>query len=285
MSLRRSFTMVLVMVALPSLATRALARRANAVGPADDAQVRDLLAKLAAASGTPEPEERTEADLMYEAMLRWNGEPAESKTIDRVLDQSKRDAARAKRVVQDKVRHMFWKDPFSDDPRKLVLVRQEDRDLLDAYARKAPRSAARQARETRAPREGRDEVSRLRDEVSRLRAENARIREQTARSARSEHSEHSDDGSEPRGCVADASTSDERRRRRHMDDGAVHSLHHADRKQAQIALASTAPPEVYSPPTPPAAPPPAHGINIEHLPSPPAPPAVESGRRHGARTR
>src|SRR5215831_4840660 len=47
MSLRRSFTMVLVMVALPSLATRALARRPNAVGPADDAQVRDLLAKLA----------------------------------------------------------------------------------------------------------------------------------------------------------------------------------------------------------------------------------------------
>ena len=48
--------------------------------------MRELLAKLAAASGQPAPEERTDADLMYEAMLRWNGEPPGSAAIDRALD-------------------------------------------------------------------------------------------------------------------------------------------------------------------------------------------------------
>lgn len=272
MSLRRSFTGLLLIVALPSIATRAFARRSGAVGPADEPQVRELLSKLAAASGTPEPEERTEADLMYEAMLRWNGEPADSKTIDRVLDQSKRDAARTKRVMVDKVRHMFWKDPFSDDPHRLIPVRQEDRDLLDSYARKTQRGGAREARAAREQREPRDEVTRLREEVSRLRAENARIRE------RADESE----------CVADASTSDERRRRRHLLGGDAASVrshsHHGGRPAAQIALVSTAPTETYTPPPPAPSAVPTHGIIIERLPSP-APPPVESGRRHGARVR
>ncbi|HMF40031.1 MAG TPA: hypothetical protein VKQ32_05030 [Polyangia bacterium] len=273
MSLRRSFLMLMVMVALPSIAARALARRSGSVGPADEPQVRELLSKLAAASGTPEPEERTEADLMYEAMLRWNGEPADSKTIDRVLDQSKKDAARTKRVMVDKVRHMFWKDPFSDDPHRLIPVRQEDRDLLDSYARKSERSGAREARAAREPR---DEVTRLREEVSRLRAENARIRERA-------------DAASGGQCVADSSSSDERRHRRHVLDGStggsVHS-HHGGRPAAQIALVSTAmtTAEDYTPPSPSPNVIPAHGIIIERLPSPPAPP-VESGRRHGSRVR
>jgi len=272
MSLRRSFTMMLVMVALPSIATRALARRSGSVGPADEPQVRELLAKLAAASGTPEPEERTEADLMYEAMLRWNGEPADSKTIDRVLDQSKRDAAKAKRVMVDKVRHMFWKDPFSDDPHRLIPVLQSDRDLLDEYARKSQRSGTREAR----AREPRDEVARLKDEVSRLRAENARIRERAEAT--------SDRGQ----CVADASTSDERRRRHHVtgSGGSVASVHsHHGGHSPQIALASTAMTEPYTPPAPAPDAIPAHGIIIERLPSPSAQPPVEAGRRHGARVR
>jgi hypothetical protein len=272
MSVSRWFSMVLVAVALPCLAARAHARGDRGGHPtrADEAQVRDLLAKLAAASGTPEPEERTDADLMYEAMLRWNGEPADSKTIDRVLDQSKRDAAKAKRVMQEKVRHMFWKDPFADDAHRLVLVRQEDRDLLDEYARKQRREA-RETRQAREPREPRDEVSRLRAELAEARAENARIRERA------------DAMSDGGRCVADASSSDERRKRRRSEGGSMHS-HRAERRHAEIALASTAPPEPYTPPAPASSPPPAHGIIIEHLPSPP-PPSVESGRRHGARVR
>ena len=274
MSLRRSLTGLLLIVALPSIATRAFARRSGSVGPADEPQVRDLLSKLAAASGTPEPEERTEADLMYEAMLRWNGEPADSKTIDRVLDQSKRDAARTKRVMIDKVRHMFWKDPFSDDPHRLIPVRQEDRDLLDSYARKTQRGGMREARAAREPREPRDEVTRLREEVSRLRAENARIRERA--------DANSDQGE----CVADSSTSDERRRRRHLGGnvGSVHS-HHGGRPAAQIALVSTATTDYTPPPSSPNVVP-THGIIIERLPSPsPSPPPVESGRRHSTRVR
>ena len=277
MSVSRWFSMVLMVIALPSLATRALARGDRGGHPtrADEAQVRELLAKLSAASGTPEPEERTDADLMYEAMLRWNGEPAESKTIDRVLDQSKRDAAKAKRAMQDKVRHMFWKDPFAD---RVVPVRQEDRDLLDSYARKQRREA-RESRETREPR---DEVSRLRAELAEARAENERIRERAA------------DSMSDRRCVADASSSDERRKRRRIDgmsatsDRSVRS-HHPEGRHAEIALASTVPPEQpYTPPAPPpvtpASPPPAHGIIIEHLPSPPPPaPVVEARRRSRSR--
>src|SRR6185503_2429054 len=103
--------------------------RAEKVGrsPADEAQMRELLAKLASANGEPAPEERTDADLMYEAMIRWNG-PTSSAT-DRVIEESKKDAARSKRATVEKVRQMFWKDPFADDPHKLIPVRQEDRDL------------------------------------------------------------------------------------------------------------------------------------------------------------
>jgi hypothetical protein len=280
MTFRRSFVVVLCVVALPSIATRALARRSYSVGPADEPQMRELLAKLAAASGTPEPEEKTDADLMYEAMLRWNGEPADSKTIDRVIDQSKRDAAKAKKVVQEKVRHMFWKDPFADDPHRLIPVRQEDRDLLDEYSRKT----RREGRQPREARDQRDEVTRLRAELASVRAENARMREKVDMTS-----------SETRGCMADAGISEPRRRRR-SEGGFVHS-HHIEHKQAQIALASTVPPEPYTPPAPPPpappspppaappSPPPAHGIIIEHLPSPPPAAPVVEARRHGRSSR
>ena len=126
--------------------------------------MRELLAKLAAASGEPAPEERTDADLMYEAMLRWNGEPPGSAAIDRALAQSKKEAASTKRATVEKVRTMFWKDPFAPEPHKLIPVRQEDRDLLAAYNRGRQRSEVRESRQAREPR---DEVSRLRAEIAR----------------------------------------------------------------------------------------------------------------------
>jgi len=250
--------------------------RAEKVGrsPADEAQMRELLAKLAAASGEPAPEERTDADLMYEAMLRWNGEPPGSAAIDRLLDQSKKEAARTKRATVEKVRHMFWKDPFADDPHKLIPVRQEDRDMLDAYDRRTPRKQWRQS--PREPRESRDsEVGRLRTELAQARMENSRLRERA------------DMTSDARSCVADASetSSAEVRPRRRASRPPVHH-HHAERAP-QMVLASTAPQVFLPPPAPPVTPPPAppaHGIIIEQLPSPPPPPpAVESGRRHRTR--
>ena len=73
----RSFLVVVVMVALSLVATGAQARRGESrARDEENAQVRELLAKLAAASAEAAPSEKTDADLMYEAMLRWNGQPA-----------------------------------------------------------------------------------------------------------------------------------------------------------------------------------------------------------------
>src|SRR5690349_23900729 len=99
----RSLVSILVLFVVSVTARAAVAKHGHPVSsPADDAQVRDLLANLAAASGVPEPEERTDADLMYEAMLRWNGEPAGSAAVDRLIDSSKKESARMKRATQDK---------------------------------------------------------------------------------------------------------------------------------------------------------------------------------------
>jgi len=270
-----TFGMVVSVTVTLALSGVAFARgeryRAEKVGhsPADEAQMRELLAKLAAAAGEPAPEERTDADLMYEAMLRWNGEPPGSAAIDRLLDQSKKEAARTKRATVEKVRHMFWKDPFADDPHKLIPVRQDDRDMLDAYDRRTPRKEWRQS-----PREAREsEVSRLRTELAQARAENSRLRDRA------------DMTSDARSCVADTSetSSAEVRPRRRASRPPVHHRH---AERTEMVLASTAP-QVFLPPPAPASapppPPPAHGIIIEQLPSPPPPPAAESGRRHRTR--
>jgi hypothetical protein len=272
---------VLVMSAVPSMATRAWARNDGSHGhpgqsSADQAQMRELLSKLAAASGTPEPEEKTDADLMYEAMLRWNPAPAGSAAVDRLIDSSKKEAAKSKRATQDKVRRMFWKDPFADDPQRLVLVRQEDRDLLDTYQRKTKRSVAR------------DDSSpslNLTSEVARLRRELAQARAD-AEEARAE-AERAKERAEKRSCVADASVTGEVRKRRHV--GSSYRSNPDRSPPQQIALATTAPQVSLPPPapvTPPPAPIPAHGIIIEPLPSPPPPPpVVETRARRGSRMR
>jgi hypothetical protein len=279
-----SILVVFVIAALPATASRAFAKHGHPGGSAtDEAQVRDLLAKLAAASGVPEPEERTDADLMYDAMLRWNGEPAGSAAVDRLIDSSKKEAARSKKATQEKVRKMFWKDPFADDPQKLVLVRQEDRDLIDQYQRRNTRRS-----EARAPRE-RDsretELLRLRRELAAARAEAEEARAEAERIR-----EHGDTTAQRQGCVADASTSGEPRKRRRASSGSFHGRNSDRASSQQIALASTAPAASYTPPPPPAPPPvsmpaapvpvPAHGIIVTPLPSPPPPPVVEP-RQHG----
>lgn len=249
---------LLVLIALPATATRAFARHeARAVRAADQAQMRELLANLAAASGQPAQEERTDADLMYEAMLRWNGEPADSAKIDRALAQSKHDAASAKRATTEKIRRMFWKDPFSDQPHKLIPVRQEDRDLLAEYERRAQQSEARDPRE---------EVSHLRAELAQARAEAETAHAEAARARR--RAERVMSQSQHQGCFADASSSVDTRMRR--------------RAGTQIALTTTTRGETYQTPasSPPAAPPPAHGIIVVPLDSPPP---ITAKVRHSSR--
>src|SRR3954468_13449148 len=130
----------------------------------EETQRRALLSQLAAASSEVAPEERTDADLMYEAMRQWHGEPRGSAAVDRALAQSKKDIRLDRKQIEEKVRRMFWKDPFSDE---VVPVAKSDRDLLRSHA----------ARESRVHDDAReDEVARLRAEVAATRAENARLR-------------------------------------------------------------------------------------------------------------
>lgn len=293
MSFQRSFVMGLVVFATLALSgqmTRALARGGDGSGgrsvkmtSADEAQMRELLAKLAAASGQAAPEERTDADLMYEAMIRWNGEPAGSAAIERLLEQSKKESTRTKKATVEKVRKMFWKDPFSDHPTKLIPVRQEDRELLATFDRKGQRRGG-----AGATRESRDsELARLRAEIEAARAETDAVRAENAR-LRERAEEMSVDRRE---CVADNDGRAEVRMRRRASSGSGRSHRH-EARQTQIAAAPAGQGEAQTSEAPPpvepvmttTVPPPAHGMIITPLPitPPPAPPATEQGRRSRA---
>jgi hypothetical protein len=165
MEMRKTFfSLVAVAVGLSAAGSPARARKVS-----EETQRRALLGQLAAASAEVAPQERTDADLMYEAMRQWHGEPRGSAAVDRALAQSKKDIRIDRKQIEEKVRRMFWKDPFSDE---VVPVAKSDRDLLRAHA-------ARQSRVRDDARE--DEVTRLRAEVSTVRAENVRLRAELAR--------------------------------------------------------------------------------------------------------
>ena len=158
------FSLVAVTVGISAAGSRAHARKVS-----EETQRRALLGQLAAASAEVPPQERTDADLMYEAMRQWHGEPRGSAAVDRALAQSKKDIRLDRKQIEEKVRKMFWKDPFSDE---VVPVAKSDRDLLRAHA----------ARESRVRDDAReDEVSHLRAEVAAARAENSRLRTELAR--------------------------------------------------------------------------------------------------------
>jgi hypothetical protein len=166
MEMRKTvFFLVAMTVGISTAGAPAHARKAAS----EETQRRALLGQLAAASAEMAPQERTDADLMYEAMKQWHGEPRGSAAVDRALAQSKKDIRLDRKQIEEKVRKMFWRDPFSEE---VVPVRKADRDLLIAHA----------ARESRARSDAReDEVSRLRAEVAAARAENARLRSELAR--------------------------------------------------------------------------------------------------------
>ena len=165
MEMRKTIFSLVAAVVLSAGGARAHARKPMS----EETQRRALLNQLAAASSEVTPEERTDADLMYEAMRQWHGEPRGSAAVDRALAQSKKDIRLDRKQIEEKVRKMFWKDSFSDE---VVPVAKSDRDLLRAHA-------ARESRVRDGARE--DEVARLRAEVAAARAENARLRTELAR--------------------------------------------------------------------------------------------------------
>ena len=112
-----SILVVVVMGAAGDNEARVRGARALRRLAADEAQVRELLGSWPRRRGVPEPEERTDADLMYEAMLRWNGEPAGSAAVDRLIDSSKKEVGAIEEGDGGEGPQDVLEDPFADDPR------------------------------------------------------------------------------------------------------------------------------------------------------------------------
>jgi hypothetical protein len=221
--------------------TRAFARKPVS----EESQRRQLLDQLAAASAEIPPEEKTDADLMYQAMRQWRGEPRGSAAVDKVLEQSKSDIRHDRKALEERVRSMFWKDPFSAE---VVPVRKKDRDLLREHAARVAQARG----EANA-----DEIARLRADLATVRSENARLRAELARAeeragggdvdaqaesapSRHLHARRSDGGSSrprPEGDYLEAMSA----------PSPVHHRRKAHRRQEAVA---SAPPEA---PTAPAA--------------------------------
>jgi hypothetical protein len=163
-------------VFVSAVAPRALARKPLS----EEAQRRQLLQQLAAASAEIPAEEKTDADLMYAAMRQWRGEPRGSGAVDKAIAQSKADIRHDRKALEERVHEMFWKDPFSSE---VVPVRKQDRDLLRDHAARAARARGDAAEE---------EIERLRSDLANVRAENARLR---AELARAEENQGDGDGS------------------------------------------------------------------------------------------
>jgi hypothetical protein len=148
-----------------------LRARAHGRHVSDEAQRRALMSELAAAAAETPREERTDADLMYEAMRQWRGEPRGTAAVNRVIAESKKDSQERK-VLEAKAKTLFFKDPFAEDPNLLIPVRKVDRMLLANYeARHDIEHSSR----------GSDEVSRLRDQLAQARADAAAARAEASR--------------------------------------------------------------------------------------------------------
>ncbi|HVY40766.1 MAG TPA: hypothetical protein VHM31_22660 [Polyangia bacterium] len=174
--MRAKILLVCFVVGAP-LGARAHGRHSSAA--AEEAQRRELMAELAAAaaeapsmvSTDDQAEEKTDADLMYEAMRQWRGEPRGSAAVARVLAESQR-VHQERKAAEVKLRSLFFKDPFADDPNLLIPVRKIDRQLLAAYEARhdIDRSTA-----------GPGEVARLRGQLAEARADAAAARAEASR--------------------------------------------------------------------------------------------------------
>ncbi len=155
------------------------ARVDRASSAAEGARRRELMAELAAAAAEAPPaagtesetDEKTDADLMYEALREWRGEPRDGAAVARVLAESQR-VHQARELAEAKLRWLFFKDPFADDPNLLIPVRKIDRQLLAAYEARHDLD-----RSTGGP----DEVARLRAQLANARADAAAARAEASR--------------------------------------------------------------------------------------------------------
>jgi hypothetical protein len=227
----------------------AVAPRAQARKPmSEEAQRKQLLQQLAAASAEIPPQEKTDADLMYEAMRQWRGEPREGAAVDKALAQSKADTRHDRKALEERVRTMFWKDPFSSE---VVPVQKRDRDLLRDHAARAARSRGDA---------GDEELARLRADLATARSENARLRAELSRAEESA----GDGGGDPVAECAPQSRHLQARRHEggghsHRDGGLMEALntpppvhHHHSGSSRRAPAANVASTPVEPPPAPPA---------------------------------
>jgi hypothetical protein len=193
-----------------------------------------------------EADAQSEGDLMYKAVSQWRGDSAQSHVVDRVLADSKRESEQNQRAYKKKLASMFWRDPFSDQPRKLIPVRPEDREVTASQG-SSPKVLKELVQARAEAAVARAEAAKARADLARAEAVAARAEAMAARRACNEvtggpMSEYR----APRGSQA-----------RHVTD-------RADREQALNRLVSrrdsrhveaAAAPEPTPPPAVPAAPP------------------------------
>jgi hypothetical protein len=127
----------------------------------------------AASRGPSEPTQRTEADLMFDALNASRGETPNAARIADVVAEASAEARRNADEGRKRARAIarYWKDPWSDDPHRLLPVRPpRGSDNLAALA-SARREAARARAETAS---ARADVAVARAEAARAKAEVAR---------------------------------------------------------------------------------------------------------------
>src|SRR5665213_1303506 len=74
----------------------------------------------------------SDSDLMFEALKQWRGEPSsDGAAVERLLAAAKRESRQRREAIRHGATSNFFRDPFSDNPHKLIPVRREDRELLD----------------------------------------------------------------------------------------------------------------------------------------------------------
>jgi len=167
--MRARISLVCFLVLGVPLGARAHTRRSPV---SEEQQRRTLMSELAAAAAEAPKEQISDADLMYEAMRQWRGEPRGTAAVNKVIAESKKDHQERKEL-EAKARNFFFKDPFAEDPNELIPVRKVDRMLLANYEARHDIDHERPSRS--------DEVSRLRDQLAQARADAAAAKAEASR--------------------------------------------------------------------------------------------------------
>jgi CTP:molybdopterin cytidylyltransferase MocA len=172
--------------------------------------------------------EPSDADLMYKAVKQWRGDSAESKVVDRVMADSKRESEQNGRAYKKKIASMFWRDPFSDSPKKLIPVRPEDREAM-AEQGDSPKVYKELVKARAEAAMARAEAAKARADVARAEAVAARAEAMAARQACSEVNG---------GRGSSAPSADYSSPRPHASGQARHLTDRADRADALNRLVS-----------------------------------------------